>query len=321
LNNIELIIQNGDNLYLPVVEEGITWETERKGSPGKLTFNVIYDKNINIQEGNAVRLRINDTNVFYGFIFSRSFDKNKVISVTAYDQLRYLKNKDTYIIKNKTASDLVKVFAGQFGLQAGEIENSEYVIVNRVEDNKTLFDIIQTALDLTLQNKRKMYVLYDDFGKLALKSIGSMRLDLVVSGSTAENFNYQSSIDGSTYNRIKLLQHNDETGKDDIYMVKDSSNINNWGLLQYFDTIDEKTNGKAKADALLSLYNKKTKNLSISKVLGDLRVRGGSGVIVYLKDLDGTDFLSYMLVEKVKHSFKNNEHLMDLTLRGGEFVV
>jgi hypothetical protein len=321
LDNFEIIIQNGDNLYLPVVEEGITWETERKGSPGKLTFNVVCDKDINIQEGNAVRLRINETNVFYGFVFSKSYDKNRVISVVAYDQLRYLKNKDTFVIKSNTASDLIRMLTSHFGLQAGEIEDSEYIIANRIEENKTLFDMIQSALDLTLQNKKKMYVLYDDFGKLALKSIESMRLDLVVSGSTAENFSYQSSIEGSTYNKIKLRYANKETGKNDIYIAKDSSNINNWGLLQYFDAIDEKTNGRAKADALLKLYNKKTKNLNISKVIGDLRVRGGSGVIVYLKELDGADLLSYMLVEKVKHVFKNNEHFMDLTLRGGEYVV
>jgi hypothetical protein len=320
LDKLELIIQKGDIIYIPVIEEGITWETERKGSPGKLTFNVVYDNNISFEEGNAVRLRVNDTNVFYGFIFSKSFDKNRIISVVAYDQLRYLKNKDT-IGYSMTASDLVKKLAANFNLQAGEIEDSEYIIANRIEKNQTLFDMIQTALDLTLQNKNKMYVLYDDFGKLALKSIESMRLDFVVSGSTAENFSYQSSIEGSTYNQIKLLYANKEAGKNDIYIVKDSSNINCWGLLQYFDTIDEKTNGRAKADALLKLYNKKTKNLSISNVLGDLRVRGGSGVIVYLKDLEGVDLLSYMLVEKVKHVFKNNEHFMNLTLRGGGFVV
>jgi hypothetical protein len=28
-----------------------------------------------------------------------------------------------------------------------------------------------------------------------------------------------------------------------------------------------------------------------------------------------------MMVEKVKHTFKNNEHFMDLTLRGGDFVA
>ena len=30
---------------------------------------------------------------------------------------------------------------------------------------------------------------------------------------------------------------------------------------------------------------------------------------------------NFMLVEKVKHTFKLDEHFMDLTLRGGEFIA
>ena len=37
----------------------------------------------------------------------------------------------------------------------------------------------------------------------------------------------------------------------------------------------------------------------------------------YLKDLK---VKNHMLCEKVTHNFKNNEHTMDLTVRGGEFV-
>ena len=49
MDNFELIIQNGEIIYYPILEEGITWETERKGSPGKLIFNVVPDKIINFQ--------------------------------------------------------------------------------------------------------------------------------------------------------------------------------------------------------------------------------------------------------------------------------
>ena len=34
-----------------------------------------------------------------------------------------------------------------------------------MEDNQTLFDIIQTALDETLKATSQMYVLYDDVGQ------------------------------------------------------------------------------------------------------------------------------------------------------------
>ncbi|MDF2989448.1 MAG: Phage late control protein [Eubacterium sp.] len=93
-----------------------------------------------------------------------------------------------------------------------------------------------------------------------------------------------------------------------------------WGVLQYYESIDENTNGKAKADALLSLYNHKTRNLSVSGVAGDLRVRGGSIIVVDL-EIGDINLKNFMLVESVRHTFNSNRHTMDLTLRGGEFIA
>ena len=117
---------------------------------------------------------------------------------------------------------------------------------------------------------------------------------------------------------IKLTYDNENTGKREVYIVKDSNHINDWGILQYFESIDENTNGKSKANALLSLYNQKTKSLKIKNVLGDVRVRGGSSVVVRLTLMD-IKIESFMIVEKVKHTFTNNLHLMDLELKGGVF--
>ena len=91
-------------------------------------------------------------------------------------------------------------------------------------------------------------------------------------------------------------------------------------ILQYFDTLQKGENGQAKADALLKLYNKKTRNLKITNALGDNRVRAGSMVVINL-DLGDVKLKNWMLVEKCKHTYKEGEHWMDLTLRGGDFVA
>lgn len=317
---IELLIQNGNKVYSPIVEEGIDWELQRKGVPGKLTFNVVNDGNINFQEGNAVRLKLDDVKVFYGFIFSKKRDKRNIIQVVAYDQLRYFKNKDTYVYTNKTVTELIQMIAADFKLKVGTLENTGFKIPSRVEDNKTLFDIIQTALDLTLQSKKKMYVVYDDFGKLTLKNAENMKLNLLIDEETGENFDYTSSIDGQTYNKIKLSYNNKETGRREIFIAQDSSSIDKWGVLQYFDTIDKNVKGKVKANDLLSLYNKKTRHLTLKNAFGDVRVRAGSAVRIALK-LGDIEVKNFMVVEKVKHTFHENRHTMNLTLRGGEFVV
>lgn len=317
---VELLIQHGKKVFSPAVQEGITWATERKGCPGELQFKVIKDKKLTITEGDAVRLKVNNKKVFFGFIFKLKRDKEDIISVTAYDQLRYFKNKDTYVYEKKTASQFLKMIAADYNLQTGNIENTEFKIASRIEENTTLFDMIQNALDLTLVNQKYMYVMYDDFGKITLKGLDNMRLNLLIDEETGENFDYTSSIDDQTYNKIKLTYDNKETGKREIYIAQDSKNMNQWGVLQHFDTLQEGENGKTKANALLSLYNKKTRNLTIKNAFGDVRVRAGSMVVVML-DLGDVKVNSLMLVEKCKHEFKESQHFMNLTLRGGEFIA
>ena len=212
------------------------------------------------------------------------------------------------------------MICADFQMQTGSIEDTGFKIASMVEDNHTLFDIIQNALDATMENQKYMYVMYDDFGKVTLKGLDNMRLNLLIDEETGENFDYTSSIDSNTYNKVKLTYDNEKTGTREVYVAQDSENMNAWGVLQYFDTLQEGENGKAKADALLSLYNKKTRNLTIKNAFGDVRVRAGS-MIVVIMDLGDMKLKNLMLVEKCKHEFKESQHLMTLTLRGGEFVA
>lgn len=324
--SVELLIGNetGTKVYFPAVEEGIEWTTERKGVPGKLSFKVINDGALDFSEGSAVRMKENGTEVFFGFVFRQQRSKENIITVTAYDQLRYLKNKDTIVYENKTADQFLKMIASDYNMNIGELESTNYVIESRIEENTSLFEMIQNALDLTLTNTGEMFVLYDDFGKLTLKHLSSMAVGtqgayLMIDEETCETFDYSSSIDDSTYNRIKLTYDNEDTGFREVYIAQDSGNMNKWGVLQYFDTLSKGENGQAKVDALLKLYNKKTRNLKLANVLGDNRVRAGSMIVVNL-DLGDIKLKNFMLVESCKHTYKESEHWMDLALRGGEFV-
>lgn len=38
MNHTNILIQNGENIYIPVIEEGIEWELERKGSPREINI-------------------------------------------------------------------------------------------------------------------------------------------------------------------------------------------------------------------------------------------------------------------------------------------
>ena len=283
---------------------------------------MLKTKNLAFSEGDAVRLQVNGHKIFYGFVFKKKRDKEGVISVTAYDQLRYLKNKDTYVYSGKTAGQVIKMIAKDFNLNTGKIADTKYKIPSRVEDNSTLFDIIQNALDLTLQHKNKMYVMYDDFGKITLKSLADMKVHkgdeyLLITDESAENYDYSSSIDEDTYDQIKLVYKNQDTGKSEVYMAKSTKSINKWGVLQKYDTLQKDENGKDKANSLLKLYNSATRKLQLKNVKGDYRVRAGSLILVSL-NLGDKKINNFMLVEKCKHEFKESQHLMTLTLKGGD---
>ena len=242
------------------------------------------------------------------------------VSAVAYDQLRYLKNKDTITEEGLKASDLLKRIATDFRLNLGTVEDTGYTLETIVEENQTLFDMIQSALDETLMNTKQLYVLYDDAGKLTLKNINTMKLNLLIDEETGENFSYESSIDEQTYNKIKLAYNDEKTGKRELFIAQDGAKMNQWGVLQYFEEVQTKTGASAKADALLKLYDQKTRKLTIQNAFGDVRVRAGSAVVVAL-NLGDIVTNNYMVVNKVTHTFRGDEHMMELDLIGGEFIA
>jgi hypothetical protein len=318
---MQLVIHNRetDKYYWPAVQDDVTWELNRKGTPGKLTFKVLKDSILNFDEGNTVKMNYDGKNLFFGYVFTKKRNKDSSISVTAYDQLRYLKNKDIYSFVNIKASDAIKQIAEDFQLQIGDIVDTEYVIPKYRGSNEALIDIMQTLLDMTIENTKKIFVLYDDFGKLMLKNIENLKVDILIDSETAEDFSYESSIDKDTYSRVKLYYDNKDEGKRDVWMSYDSNSIKKWGILQLTESVNPKKalNFAEMADAKLRYHNRVKRTLSIQNAVGDTRVRAGASLYVSLNlgdQLLTTD--KPILVESIKHKFSNNQHVMDLTLRG-----
>lgn len=312
-----LLISHSGSIYSPSVTDTITLTSYRSSSPSSLKFSIVVD-DIVFTEGDSVSFSVDNVGVFFGFIFSFSRSSSNILNVVAYDQLRYFKNKDTYIYNEKTASQLLSMIAQDFNFSLSTIEDTSYILPYRIEENSTLFDIVQNALDFTLENTSQMFVLYDDFGSISLKNISSLIVNSVIDSSTAQDFSYSSSIDHNCYNKIKLVYENPTTGERQVFIAFDDDNISSWGVLQYSDLLKENENGVVKAVALMDLYDRKSRKLSVVNAFGNTSVRGGSLLPVSL-DLGDISLNCFMLVEKVVHSFCDNSHFMNLTLSGGEF--
>lgn len=117
-----------------------------------------------------------------------------------------------------------------------------------------------------------------------------------------------------------LQYNNEKTGKRELFIAQDGAKMNQWGVLQYFEEVQTQTGASAKADALLKLYDQKTRKLTIQNAFGDVRVRAGSAVVVAL-NLGDIVTNNYMVVNKVTHTFRGDEHMMALDLIGGEFIA
>lgn len=317
---LKLTIQ-GSKLYEPIVLGGVQWETAQKGEPGKLTFTVVKDDVVSFNEGAKVTFSVDDKEIFVGYVFTKTRNKDHHIQVVAYDQLRYFKNQDVVVYKNKTASEVVAMLAADYQLTVGALDDTKHKIKQRVEDGQTLFDIVENALKITQDSTNKVFVLYDDAGKITLKDIQSMKLQTVIDDETAEDFDYTSSIDGETYNYIKLVRESSKDGKRLISVdVKDDKNIAQWGRLQYFEKISDNINLKAHAEKLLKQYNHKTRTLRIQGALGDPSVRAGCMLPVML-NLGDIIHNSYLICQRVVHTWEQGHHSMDVEMTGGDRFV
>lgn len=326
---IRIIRANGE-IQEPPLTGNVKWESERKGTPGKLTCTIPKCSGLSFHEGDYLECRqynpstSNYDCIFYGRVFTKQRNSDQLISVTAYDSLRYLKNKHTGIYEDKKASEIIKTVlkAAELPYKEEDIADTSYVISSLTEDEQTMFDIIQDAIDLTVYNTTTLYVLWcDGIGNIHLDDAAKLKTNIIIDEETAQNFDYTSSIDDNTYNKIYLYYDNDDTNKREEYVAQDNDKISEWGTLKYSESIRTNANAKDKVDKLLQLYNRKSRKLKVTKALGDVSCRAGTSVIVKL-NVGDLEISNYMMIEKATHTFENGLHTMDLTLSGlGEFTA
>ena len=256
----------------------VTVEWSRNGSCGKISFTLRLDKPIEIKPASVVNFSADGVPIFYGFVFTVSIKNNYEYEVLACDQLRYLKANDSFLLSGKTAGEIIKTIAARFNLKTGAIADTAYKIPGFLCENKSCLEIISEAVSQTILATNKIYVFYDNVGKLELAEAEKQGVDTVLGNkSYVTNYTYGMDIDKDTYNQIKLARPNEETGKTEIYIAKDSETIKEWGFLQVYQTVDKDMNPamvKENAEQMLKYYNSVKKTLSLDSCLGVLGVRG-----------------------------------------------
>jgi hypothetical protein len=314
---INLLIQStttGETLDISTITNDISWTTYRRGKAEELKVRLVNDESFKIDEGSIVRFSKDGTDIFFGYVFKIQ-EKYQQINLTCYSQLRYLKNKETYVFKSKTATDIVQKICNDFELETGALVDTSYKIPAMVEDIQTLLDISTKALDLTLIGTGEMYYLWDDFGKIRISNVKESLLTLQIGDdSLMKDFELQRDIATDTFNKIKLVRDNKSSGKRDVYITQDSGNIAKWGILQYQEKVNEKMNSaqiNQRLNALSQTKNRIYKKLKLS-CIGELSIRAGVSFFVKIGRID---LNTRLLCESCKHTFSNGQHNMSLEVR------
>ena len=301
-------------------EGDITVKQCRKGSPSELKFTVMKDNVISFSEGDAVTLRINGDGLFAGYIFSKSRDSADKIDVTAYDQLRYLKNKDTAIWQN-TYSGMVQAVCRIKQLKLGDIADTEFKLERQIYE-ESLFDMLQDASDETTLNTGKLYVLYDDFGKITLKNIEDMKTSIYIDDEVAESYDYKTSIDSGVYTRVKIAQDDGTSGTRQVKIYNLTNEQKKYGMLTFYEKLDAKTSTtiNERVNTVLNYFSKINRTLTISGLPGDIRLRPGASIVVNL-NIGDMSLHNRMLIENAEHEITQTEYHVNIQVSGirGEF--
>ncbi len=318
---MKLLVKNKDGLLwdISAIAADITWKTSRSGKPATLEITLVdsgiyQHPRFSIGNGDIVQFSKDGRDIFYGFVFTIATGADREIKLTAYDQIRYLLGNGSYVLQNVTANEVIAKIAQDYGLQTGVLDEAQYRIPSLIEDNKKLLDIIMGAVGSELQNSGQLLAFYDDFGKLTLRNMQSMLLNVVLgAGRYLYDYSLKRSIDEDTYNSIFLYRDNEGTGKREFYPVTDKENVARWGILQLYQKADDKAavaQIREKADNLLKLHNREKLSLTV-QAIGDMRVRAGNFIYVLLDEFETQQFL----VDECSHKISGGEHTMWLTIK------
>lgn len=313
---LETSMQNRQQYDISELVSDLKWSTGLDSQPGTVSFSMIDDPVVFLRSGDIIELQIDGKKIFKGKTFIRGKNKEAKWKITAYDNMRYLKNEDTLIFQASSSSARFQKICQTQGLPYKVLDKSPYNCTPVIEDAHSYFSMLQDALGETRKSYGARYGIWDNYGTLEHFDLNRMITKVVLGdGSLMTDYSYDVSIDDA-YNSVKVMREDKDKKKREIFTASHSGNIEKWGKLQMVETIsDAELNSsqlQKQANDLLKENNKETKTVSLDSI-GYVGLRAGNTFILRLSDLkkDGIGNDSLALITRCDHSFEG-AHTMSL---------
>lgn len=295
----------------------LTLKTERAGSAATLTGELADTSEHIPRMGATVRLKVDGILMFYGHVFQTSMDKFGVVSFTAYDILRYLKNTySAYYPRTYKISDVITDIAIANNLSVGKIADAPTQGYRLLIDNESGFDVISKLVDIGTILSGRILVFYAQGRDLMLSYADEMISDVLVGdNSLATEYTLTTSIDEDTYNQIFLYRESETSGCRHFATASDDNNTKKWGVLRLTESVDDVMSNEQlndRAQKMLQMKNRELKSMSIT-ALGVVGLRAGMMINIHFPSLKDTiSRKQTVILDSVTHNFEDGNHTMTL---------
>jgi hypothetical protein len=310
------VVYNGTDIT-PVVQS-VEWSGDVMSA--YRTLNVTLTNTLDgqkrlfkFEKGYGIRFYNAGTELFRGVIFADEIDTSGTHTITAYDENVYLtKSIDSRKFVKKKASEIVKRLCSDFGIPVGSIADTGYVIPKLILRDKTLYDMIITALTETKKHTGRRFILLNKQGKLVLQERKAQVTQFILeNGVNIISARYSQSIEDMK-TQVKVIGGDDEK-KPIVATVKSDALIKRYGIMQHLENADsklKKSQIEQLARQLLKEHGTFDDEASIEAIGIDSVIAGTS---VYVKEpLTGIMGGYYVITDS--HRYENGTHTMSITL-------
>lgn len=315
------VIYNND-IYLDPIVTSITWSGEigRAFRSLEVTLKNTVDgisQAVLVELGRELRLHSDGAELFRGVIFSHNVDARGNMTVTAYDDNVYLtKNYDSRKFVRMTASAIIREICGNFGIETDTIADTAYVIPRLIFRDRSLFEMMITALTETRKQTGRRFMITSSGGALNLVERGEKRLDWALTDATnILDASYMQSIEDMR-TQVKVLA-GDLDRKALSFTASNPELVERFGVMQHLEVVDMDATQSAveqKARQLLEQLAKINDEARIT-ALGNVEVT--AGVAVYVRE-SLTRIVGGFYVISDAHTWSNGVHRMELLVSGDE---
>lgn len=335
----------------------VSLSTEARVSAAQLTAVIPVSEGMVPRPGSMVILEAtNDegifVRVFVGFVFNYNVDRWGVVSITAYDAMRYLQNPATgkWVGKDGVdVSEIVRSVVKTCGLeqmakemQAEQVGVKPIRLIKIAESGLNIIDEVlewaqlkatadkngvttKGGKDYAATRAGERWMFFDNCGTLVLctanqmikKVLGLDEPPVIGTGCAVTEMSMNVSIDDSA-NQVWLLRASG--GGMAGWKAEDPERVDQWGPLTYYEKIDNafcRNNEQMQLRAAIELCSRDIEKRSIDiTTLGLTGLRAGMLVrinIPWLEDYFGEISKSKLVfLDNVSHSWEEGTHTMTL---------